>query len=232
MRAGMNPFKISGLKLNAAGALIAIALSASVSAQEDAEEFPRSVTDADFEQVKTRSPFLRTLNLSDTYYLRAVVNMGEESLATLYNRDTKETVVVSTMNEDKTGMKLMGVNSGGELGKVSVKLSVGGEVVELKYDEKRVSPAGKGQSSGSRGPSSSSSGSKKHKGPAPEEVKRYKSLSPEKQKKFHEYIKSTMKKYPNISREERGNMIRGALIRLTDGHDIDVPKADTAQPKR
>ena len=204
----------------------------SASAQEGVEEFPRPVTDADFEQVKKRSPFLRTLNLSDTYYLRAVVNMGEESLATLYNRDTKKTVVVSTMNEDKKGMKLMGVNSGNELGKVSVKLSVGGEVVELKYDERRVAPAGKGKSSGSRGGTSSSSSSKKHKGPAPEEVKRYKSLSPEKQKKFHEYIKSTMKKYPNISREERGNMIRGALIRLTDGHDVAVPKADTAQPKR
>ncbi len=44
------------------------------------------------------------------------------------------------------------------------------------------------------------------------------------QKKFHEYIKQTMKKYPNVSREERGNMIRGALIRLTDGHDIEVPE--------
>jgi hypothetical protein len=33
-----------------------------------------------------------------------------------------------------------------------------------------------------------------------------------------------MRSYPNISREERGNMIRGAMIRLTDGRDLDVPK--------
>ncbi len=211
--------------------LLSWGLLISALGQDGSLELPRPVTDADFVQVKTRSPFLRTLNLSDTYLLRAVVSMGEESLATLYNRDTKETVLISTTDEDRNGLKLIGVSSADELGKVSVKVSVGGEEVELKYDEKSVAPVGKGKSSGSRGGTSGGSSSHKHKGPAPEEVKRYKSLSPEKQKKFHEYIKSTMKKYPNVSREERGNMIRGALIRLTDGHDVEVPK-DATSTKR
>ncbi len=34
-----------------------------------------------------------------------------------------------------------------------------------------------------------------------------------------------MKNYPNLSREERGNMIRGAMMRLTDGRDLEIPQA-------
>lgn len=34
-----------------------------------------------------------------------------------------------------------------------------------------------------------------------------------------------MKNYPNLSREERGNMIRGAMMRLTDGRDLEVPQS-------
>lgn len=212
----------------AAGLVVGAVIFASGLAQDEAGDLPRPVSAADFEQVKTRSPFLRTLNLSDSFVLRAVVNMGEESLATLYNQDTKKTLVISTDDENESGMKLLEVSPADDLGKVSVKVSVGGEVVELKYDEKSIAPMGKsigkdgGRMKGGEG------GKKKRKGPRPEEVKRYKSLSPEKREKFHQYIKQTMKKYPDISREEKGNMIRGALIRLSDGQDIEVekPKVD------
>lgn len=195
-------------------------------------DLPRQVTEADFEMVKKSSPFLRTLNLSDTYLLRAVVSMGEESLATLYNRTTKETVVVSTGSESRNGMRLMGVSKADDLGKVSVEVSVGGEVVALKYDEKSVTPVGKHLPASGGKANLGKDGKEKPKGPRPEEVKRYKDLSPEKREKFHQYIRQTMKKYPDISREEKGNMIRGALIRLSDGQDIEVDKVDEVKPEK
>ncbi|NOX99738.1 MAG: hypothetical protein GXP30_08430 [Verrucomicrobia bacterium] len=191
-------------------------------AQVGVEGVPRPVAERDFEQLKSRSPFLRTLNLADTYFLRAVVSLGEESLATLYNRDTRETVVISSIDEDKNGMRLIEVSSADELGNVSVKVVLGGETMELKYDSERVAPAGKSASGHGGAKKKGKPDGKKRKGPAPEEVKRYKALSPEQQKKFHLYIRQTVKKYPDISREERGNMIRGALIRLADGHDVEV----------
>ncbi len=191
-------------------------------AQDGVVDLPRPVTEADFEQMKNRSPFLRTLNLTDTYVLRAVVSLGEESLATLYNQDTKKTVVISSNGSDESGMKLMEISPADELGKVSVKVSVGGEVVELKYDEKSVAPVGKGIAAKGGKEKGGKDGRKKRKGPRPEEVKRYKALPPEKREKFHQYVRQTMKKYPDISREEKGNMIRGALIRLSDGQNIEV----------
>lgn len=197
--------------------------------QDGVADLPRAVTEADFEMVKKSSPFLRTLNLSDTYLLRAVVSMGGESLATLYNRNTKETVVVSTASESRNGMRLMGVSKADDLGRVSVEVSVGGEVVELKYDEKSITPVGDGSSIGggkAKAGKDGRDGKEQPKGPRPEEVKRYKELSPEKREKFHQYIRQTMKKYPDISREEKGNMIRGALIRLSDGQDIEVDEAN------
>jgi tetratricopeptide (TPR) repeat protein len=69
-----------------------------------------------------------------------------------------------------------------------------------------------------------------------EELKGYESKKPwrekketeEKQAKLREYIGAVMKNYPNLSREERGNLIRGAMMRLTDGRDIEVPQAPPA----
>jgi len=216
------------------GTVLVLVLGMGVPAfgRDGVADLPRQVTEADFEMVKKSSPFLRTLDLSDTYQLRALVSMGEESLATLYNRNTKETVVVSTGSESRNGMRLMGVSKADELGKVSVEVSVGGEVVALKYDEKSVTPVGKNLPASEGQAKDGKDGKEKPKGPRPEEVKRYKALSPEKQEIFHQYIRQTMKKYPDLSREEKGNMIRGALIRLSDGQDIEVDKVDEVKPEK
>jgi hypothetical protein len=40
-----------------------------------------------------------------------------------------------------------------------------------------------------------------------------------------------MKSYPNMSRDEKGNLIRGAMIKLTDGRDIEMPTPNGTQSK-
>ena len=192
-------------------------------------DLPVPVLPSHFENFISHSPFVRTLNLSETLALRGIAEINGEMVATLYNRETKKSVLVTAKEANAERMQLMEINEsadpfGVDLIGVSATIAVAGEEVELKFDPERIAPQPKnshGKSHG--GPSSSSSDSKEHKGPSPQDIERYKALPPEKQEKLREYIRQTMQRYPDMSREERGNMIRGAMTRLVDGGDISMP---------
>lgn len=180
---------------------------------------PQAVTREHFSAIRSQSPFLRTLNLAETYSLRAVAQIDGQPVATLYNRETKKTLTISKNEANEAGIQMVEVIPGKGLEGVTVKVSFGGEVVDLKYDAEQLSSMAR---TGGKGSGEKKDGDGKHKGPSPEERKRYESLTKEQRDKFHQYAKQTMQKYPNLSREERHNMIRGALTRLTDGKDIQV----------
>ena len=186
---------------------------------------PQAVTREHFSAIRTQSPFLRTLNLAETYSLRAVAQIDGQPVATLYNRETKKTLTISKDESNEAGIQMVEVIPGKGLDGVTVKVSFGGEVVDLKYDAEQLSSMAR---TGGSGSGQRKDGDGKHKGPSPEERKRYESLTKEQKDQFHQYARQTMQKYPNLSREERHDMIRGALSRLTDGKDIQVdsPKQD------
>lgn len=188
---------------------------------------PSSMDTTDFEALKTASPFVRVLDPSETYVLRGVAALDDIQMATLYNRETKKTILVTPEKANEEGLKLVGVNEnadvdpGKELQGITARISFAGEEVELKYEMSQLSPVpAKGGSSGG----AKSSDGDKRKGPSKEDIDRYKSLSEESRNKLRGYIGHVMKTYPNMSREERGNMIRGAMIRLSDGRDIEYPQ--------
>jgi hypothetical protein len=127
---------------------------------------------------------------------------------------------VTPQEENEQGLKLVEIIPGEDLEGVLAKVTFAGQEVEFKYDAAQIFPSG--------GSSGKGNGKKdeKRKGPSKEDIDRYKSLSDEKRNKLRSYIGHVMKSYPNLSREERGNMIRGAMIRLTDGRDLDFTPAD------
>ncbi|NNE92441.1 MAG: hypothetical protein HKN23_12400 [Verrucomicrobiales bacterium] len=170
-----------------------------------------------FTAIKTQSPFTRELNLSATYAIRAIATIGETKVATLYNRNTKKTQLVFPDQINETGMKLVEVLDADEPLKVEAKIALGEEVFDVKYDQNQTSVAARGS-----GGSSSKSGDSQRRGPSKEDIERYKSLSEDQRNKFREYIRYTMQKYPNLSREERGNMIRGAMTKILDGRDLNM----------
>lgn len=196
-----------------------------------AEEFvpapaavPEPPTASDFEALRRTSPFTRVLSLTETYALRGVANIGGERVVTLYNRETKETLTVTPEGDGKGGLALVEIVPSPELDGVAAKISYAGDEAELKYEPAQLHPEPKGGPGGSSG-SSRSGGDGERRGPSPQDIERYKSLPEEKQAKLREYIGSVMRNYPNLSREERGNLIRGAMVRLMDGRDIEMPQA-------
>lgn len=220
---------LTGLSLRVFSLLV---LGGSIAAQEQVLILPASLEDGDFDSVKEASPFTRVLSISETYALRGVAELGSIQYATLYNREKKKTILVSPeggqIESDDPGIKLVEIIPARSLDGVAAKISFAGEEVELKYDVAQIAPA-PAQSSSSSGDRRGDDG--KRKGPSKEDIDRFRKLPEEKQKKLREYIGQVMRSYPDMSRSEKGNLIRGAMIKLTDGRDIEMPNSNGGQPK-
>ena len=188
-------------------------------------EVPAATEEEDFSALRTASPFVRVLNPAETYALRGVAQVDDVAVATLYNRETKKTFVVTPETASDEGIQLVEIERNRELEGVKARVSFAGEEVELVYDPQQFAVAPR------RGPGAGEKGKggdgEKRRGPSKEEMERYKALAPEKQKVFQEYIRHVMKTYPDMPREERGNLMRGALIRLSDGQELDWKPADS-----
>ena len=194
------------------------------------EILPRPLDPAHFESLRSSSPFRRTLNLSDTYALRGVANIGGEPVATLYNRESKKSVVVTSSAANGDGMQLVEVVPASDLTGVAAKISFSGEEVELSFEPERIAPVPKdAPRQGEAGKDGKRHGGEKRRGPSKQDIERYKALSEKQREQFRAYIRQTMQKYPNLSREERGNMIRGAMTRLSDGGELNL---DAKPPSR
>jgi len=189
-------------------------------------ESPDAPSENDFSALRKTSPFTRVLSLPATYALRGVATINNEQVATLYNRETKKTIVVSPDGENEAGISLVEVLPASDLEGVAAKISFAGDEAELKYELTQIFPQPRPPGSGSGGDGKEG----ERRGPSPQDVERFKALPEEKQAKLRDYIGHVMRNYPDMSREEKGNLIRGAMIRLTDGRDIEVPPAPAQPP--
>ncbi len=118
-----------------------------------------------FEALLTNSPFLRSIDLSDSLILTGIARIEGNVMVTLLKRDTKETHIVSDV-ANAQGWRLVAVEGDqSELEKVTAQIALsGGEVFSVRFDERQLKPGegkpGGGTSGGSGGsgrPSSSPS---------------------------------------------------------------------------
>ncbi|MCB1087987.1 MAG: hypothetical protein KDM63_13130, partial [Verrucomicrobiae bacterium] len=73
-------------------------------------DLPVPVLPSHFENFISHSPFVRTLNLSETLALRGIAEINGEMVATLYNRETKKSVLVTAKEANAERMQLMEIN--------------------------------------------------------------------------------------------------------------------------
>lgn len=115
--------------------------------------------DEDFAALKTSSPFLRSLDLSESLILTGIARIKGDVFATLLDRETKETHVVSP-SANTLGWRMVGIaGNQADLGTVTAQISVaGGEVFSVRFDENQLKPGesrpGGGSSSRSDSPAS------------------------------------------------------------------------------
>ena len=202
--------------------LTLLALSGgAVTAEEikPSDDLPSALSEGDFSALRTTSPFTRVLSLPETYALRGIATVGGVQVATLFNRETKKTLVVTPEGDNDAGISLVGIVPAATLEGVAAKISFAGDEADLKYELSQIVPQAR--------PISSQEGERKEepRGPSTQDIERYKALPEEKQAKLREYIGHVMRNYPDMPRDERGNLIRGAMIRLTDCRDLELPPA-------
>lgn len=196
--------------------ILAFLLSTIVVGQEMANSFlPQAVGSDEFNALQQQSPFTRTLNLSDSLILTGVATVDEEQVATLLNKETKETFVVSS-SLNSQGWKMVELKSDSDLEKVAAKVSIdGGEVVTVRYSDAALKP-GEAKPGAGRGESSSSENEERRqrRGPPPEVREKMEKLSEEQRSKLFDKMRVWREKNPDRPREEGFQVFRENLDKM------------------
>lgn len=185
--------------------------------QEENAYAPSSMDASDFQSLTQQSPFTRSINLSDSLILTGVATFDEERVATLLNKETRETFVVSS-RANPQGWKMVELKDNEDLEKVAAKVSVeGGEVVTVRYGEWQLKPGeakpgagpGDGGGDGQKGRFGDRERGEGRRGPPPEMREKMMKLSEEQRGQLFRKMMELREKNPDMPREERGKIIMG-----------------------
>jgi hypothetical protein len=191
---------------------------------EGEESFvPVPVAKTDFSSLTEMSPFTRSINLSDSLILTGMAMVDDEQVATLLNKETKETYVVSSKLNSQ-GWKMVEVKANEDLEKVAAKVSVdGGEVVTVRYGEWQLKPgeskpgAGASEGGGIRpGGDGRRGDGDGRRGPPPEMREKMAQLSEEQRGKLFQKMMELREKNPDMPREERGKIMMEAMNKMIE----------------
>ncbi|MEO0444809.1 MAG: hypothetical protein AAF191_01900 [Verrucomicrobiota bacterium] len=182
---------------------------------------PASINDSELAVLQDSSPFTRSLNLSDSLLLTGIARIEEDIVATLIDKTTKETYVVSS-KPNAQGWKMVEVDGGAEaLDRVTAKISVGGgEVVAVRFDENQLKPGegrpaaanGKGREKGD----GKGKGGDDRRGPPQDVREKFGKLSEEQRQKIFQKMGEMRAKNPDMGRDEMREKMRGMLDKAVE----------------
>ncbi|MCB1226137.1 MAG: hypothetical protein KDK99_10035 [Verrucomicrobiales bacterium] len=167
-------------------------------------------------------PFTRSVNPSDSLVLTGVAYIEGKPVVTILDTETKQSFVVSEKPNAK-GWTLEEAPASRDVNRISARVSMGGEVVTLRYDENALKASKK---DGERRDSSRPSGGppppgdgrggydRSRGGPSREDVERFRSLSSEAQEKFRKVLSDNRERLMNATPEERSAYIRSTFERI------------------
>ena len=205
-------------------AILVLVLSPPLGAEEEVGNSytPDSVGAGDFSLLREQSPFTRSINLSDSLILTGVATVDNEQVATLLNKETKETFVVSS-SLNSQGWKMVELKNDEDLEKVSAKVAVeGGEVVTVRYAQAQLKPGearpGAGPSeTGEARPEGRPEGRMKGKGgdrrggPSSEMREKMMKLSEAQRGELFNKMREMREKNPDMTRDQMGEVMRKNL---------------------
>lgn len=220
---GLRGFRIQAMKRLTI--LVPILLAGAASAETDGPVVaPAIVAADDFKALKGQSPFLRSLNLSDSLVLTGFAEVENERVATIMNRETKQTYVVSG-KVNSQGWKMVELKGDDDIETAAVKVAVeGGEVVTVRYAEVALKP---GEAKPAPGPSteptggatalaarSRGPGGPRFGGPPPEMREKMEKLSEDQRRKLFEKMSELREKHPDMSWEDRGRIFNETMDKM------------------
>lgn len=104
-------------------------------------EVPASVSEADFAALRTASPFLRSLDLSQSLILTGIAKIEGDLYATLLDRETKASHVVSRAANSQGWRMVAVAGDEADLETVTAQIAMAsGEVFAVRFDEQQLKP--------------------------------------------------------------------------------------------
>lgn len=203
------------LVLHACAAAAVLACAVHAEDQPD-PDLPQPFDEAATQQVLMNSPFTRTVNLEDSLRLTGIAYVGGKPVATLLNKQTKQSLTVSD-EPNEQGIRLTEARPSDELDESAVTLQIGEETVTMHYGDEQLSPgAAKKGVPTSHLASSKGSSTSRSAGQAGSEGDRlkassylsaqakalYESLSSSTRSKFKDIIKSRLDKHPDMTTDQ------------------------------
>jgi len=192
--------------------LLSLSLTWSVPsfAAEPDPDLPQPFDPSVAESMVTAPPFTRSLNLSDSLVLTGIAYIEGKPVATIMNKEKKESYVVSE-TPNAQGWKLAETSATVQLNKTQAKIMVGSEVVTVRYSAEQLSPesmkkggfkpGGGDERSDRRG---DDRGERRERmRPSPETMKRIEALSDDGKAKMREEYMNSREKLQGASMDER-----------------------------
>lgn len=199
-------------------ALLTLTAAGAAPGEDLAPFLPRPVEASHFEALTAQSPFTRTLNLSDSLILTGVARLDGRQVATLLDKDSKETYVVSG-RANSQGWKMVELKEDEDLEKVAARISVdGGEVVTVRYAEWQLDP-GEARPAGGRseeGAAESGGDRRRTRGPPPEIREKMSRLSDEQRSQLFRKVREMHEKNPDMSWDDRRKMFREEMDKMIE----------------
>lgn len=179
-------------------------------------DLPQPFDPAAMAPVVQNSPFTRMVNMSDNLVLTGIAYIDGKPVCTIFNKETKMSYVVSE-TPNIQGWTLKEALPAADITRSQAKITVGGEVVSVRYDAAAMLPENmkkdKSRPDSGRGPPPPGGDDRfqrSGRGPSEEDRRRYESLSEQAREKFRNMMREKFsdEKFRAAPEEERRNMIR------------------------
>jgi hypothetical protein len=170
-------------------------------------DLPKPVDLTQAQTMVDNSPFTRVLSLSDSLILTGIAYIQGKPVATILNKATKESYVVSD-EPNAQGWKLADTSASRTLTRTQAKLVVGTEIVTVRYSDEQMTPETSNDRRRRAEGDSGDRGSRGYSRPSEEDRQRYMALSENARNKLREKMTESREKIMNASPEERQTYIK------------------------
>jgi hypothetical protein len=195
-----------------------VSLPLALLAVEPDPDLPQVFDQTSLTSLASSSPFTRMVNVSDNLVLTGIAYINGKPVATLFNRETKESHIVSS-EPNFQGWVLNEALPAPDMTRSRAVITIGGEQVKVSYASliaNDLKSEGKKADKGNKGEGGGEKFKGGQRGPSDEDRKRYESLSEKARDKFRDMMRSKFsdEKFRNAPEEERRNVIRKEFDRI------------------
>lgn len=198
--------------------LLSVGVSCTCLAAEPDPDLPQPFDPNTLAPIMTSSPFTRMVNMSDNLVLTGIAYINGKPVATVFNKETKESHIVSS-EPNFQGWVLNEAMPAPDITRSRAKITIGGEQVSVHYAtitaKDMQGERKKDRAEGDR-PSGGERLSRGSRGPSEEDRKRFEAMSEPAKEKVKNLFREKFsdEKFRNAPEEERRNIIRREIEKI------------------